>query len=432
MTLLDQQPGGDLSQASKFLLFLISYPDVAQGQNMHTDFANELASRNLDVRVVAPTFTGRTRYAREGLVDVLRVRSGPLFKTNLITKGLNTSLLPFRFDKAIRRHLGGWRADWIVSPTPPITLAPPIRRLKRLWGAKFYLILRDIFPQNALDLGFMPQGIIYSYFRRQEKATYASADLIGCMSPGNQSYLLQHNPELDQDRVKLLPNWTSSQETGLSTGPGNTPTASRAAARAQWGIAADSLLCVFGGNLGKPQRVDFILEAATRLRSSTDIHFLIVGGGTEASWLGEEINKRRLTNVRLIRRLPRQDYDSLLTAADVGLITLHENFTIPNIPSRLLGYWSAGLPVLAATDTCTDLNASFLDRHGAGRWVPMGDLNGFVEAIQWFKSNRTKAVEMGRLGFRAVHEEYSTPRIIDKFLAQIHTNQAARRRAVGS
>ena len=60
-------------------------------------------------------------------------------------------------------------------------------------------------------------------------------------------------------------------------------------------------------------------------------------------------------NMRLMKRLPKNDFDRMIAACDVGMIFLDHQFTIPNFPSRLLAYMQAGLPVLACTDTNSDI-----------------------------------------------------------------------------
>ena len=70
-----------------------------------------------------------------------------------------------------------------------------------------YLQLKDIFPQNAVDMGmFGEKGVFNWYFRNKEKALYKASDFIGCMSPANVKFVLEHNPEIDAKRVEVAPN----------------------------------------------------------------------------------------------------------------------------------------------------------------------------------------------------------------------------------
>ncbi len=111
---------------------------------------------------------------------------------------------------------------------------------------------------------------------------------------------------------------------------------------------------IYGGNLGRPQGVGFLLETI-RLTKRSDVYFLIVGSGTELKKIKEWFKENKPKNATLISILPKIDYDKLLAACDVGLIFLNKNFTIPNYPSRLLSYLEMKMPVIAATDPNTDI-----------------------------------------------------------------------------
>lgn len=81
-----------------------------------------------------------------------------------------------------------------------------------------------------------------------------------------------------------------------------------------------------------------------------NVYFLIVGNGNDYEKLKFFVKQEKPENIKLLSVLPKEDYDSMVGACDVGLIFLDHRFTIPNFPSRLLTYMQAKLPVLAVTD----------------------------------------------------------------------------------
>ena len=95
--------------------------------------------------------------------------------------------------------------------------------------------------------------------------------------------------------------------------------------------------------------------------------FLIVGDGTEYYHLENFLYTENPRNVKLMKRLPKEDYDQMIAACDVGLIFLDHRFTIPNFPSRVLSYMQAGIPVLACTDRNTDIGEIVVS-NGFGWW----------------------------------------------------------------
>jgi len=386
----------------KILFLGLHYPDVQHDSSLYTELIDELASAGADIRVVAPVVDpGRVGLCEEGKVTVLRVPAGPLLNTGLFQKALSNLALPFRYYGYLRRYLTPWRPDWVVTPTPPITLTPLVWWFKRHTKSKSYLILRDIFPQNAVDLGLISRfGPAHAFFRLLEKWTYKTADRIGCMSPANIRYVLDHNPVALPDKLHILPNWISERYIHSSM--------DRRSARCRWGVGEDDLLCVFGGNLGKPQNPGFLIDVAEAVKDDSRIKIVIVGKGTESAIIGQVINSRGLKNISLRDRLPKSQYQQLLAAADIGLILLSDRFSIPNIPSRLMGYWAAAVPVMAATDKNTDLDDAFLHRYGGGTSVQMGDIEGFADKLRWFAEHPREAEEMGLRGQRAIRERFTS------------------------
>lgn len=395
------------------ILFLsIAYPDVSRTGNIYTTLVDELAKKGHNIRVVAPVFGDKTRLQKEGNVDVLRVHSGPLFNTGFIRKGLNTVLLCKRYQKAILDHLSGFRPDWVVTSTPPITLGKLLRQLRSDTGARCYLILRDIFPQNAKDLGLITNPLLFRYFRHKERLLYKNSDIIGCMSQGNIRFVQKQDPDIHSDMFKLLPNWINTSSNSDCCGDTSHDF------RAKYGLEG-KFIALFGGNFGKPQRIDFILELAVKTKALKDVAFVLIGNGTEKNSVERKVKTRNLRNVYLFDHLPQKEYQAVSRTADVGLVTLSEKFTIPNIPSRTLGYWDSGLPILAATDSNTDYKKEFLDRFNAGLWSETGDLETFYSQFLRFYNNRSLCASMGANGRQAVIKHFSVETIAQKMLNQM-------------
>ena len=89
-------------------------------------------------------------------IHILRVKIGNITKTkNLVKKGVSTLLLDYQYKKAIKKYLKHVNFDLVLYSTPPITLSSVINHIKKKHNARTYLLLKDIFPQNAVDLGML-------------------------------------------------------------------------------------------------------------------------------------------------------------------------------------------------------------------------------------------------------------------------------------
>lgn len=310
---------------------------------------------------------------QESGAKIVKVKTGRIQKTNIIEKGINTILIEPRFKRAVKKYFKDIKFDLVLYPTPPITFTNVVKYVKKRDGAKTYLMLKDIFPQNAVDIGMLSKsglkGIIYRYFRRKEKKLYAVSDRIGCMSPANVEYLLKHNPEIPPEKVEICPNSIEVRDLSLTA-------EEKMGMRKKYGLPIDKKIFVYGGNLGKPQGVSFIIECLKSQMDNPDVFFLIVGSGTEYGKLEDFFEQFKPTNMKLMKSLPKDDYDRMIAACDVGMIFLDHRFTIPNFPSRLLSYMQAKLPVLACTDLNTDIGKIVVDGE-FGWWCESNSVKDF-------------------------------------------------------
>ena len=320
----------------------------------------------------------QTTYEEKNGIHMLHVRTGNVTgMVNLIEKGFAQISLEPIFIKAIKKYYSNIKFDLVMYSTPPITFCNAIEYVKHRDNAKTYLLLKDIFPQNAVDIGLMKKSglksVLYKFFRRKEKELYQISDFIGCMSQANVDYIIQHNPEINPDIVEICPN--SIEVIDMSVDK-----KTREDIRKKYNIPLDKKVFIYGGNLGKPQGIEFMIECLRGQEKNKKVFFLIVGDGTEFRKIESYVNVDKPLNVKFMKRLPKEDYDKMVGACDVGLIFLDHRFTIPNFPSRLLSYMQAKIPVLAVTDSNTDVGKVLVDG-GFGWWCESNNLDAFKRLI---------------------------------------------------
>lgn len=336
-------------------------------------------------------------------ITVLRIRTGNITgNVPLIEKGLSTLQIDSLFLKAVKREFGNIKFDLIMYPTPPITLVNTINAMKKRTGAKTYLLLKDIFPQNAVDLGMMttkgPKKFLYQYFRKKEKKLYNISDYIGCMSPANCEYVIRHNSEVKAEKVEVCPNCLKVEE------PPVLDLNSHNQFRHRYNIPIDATIFLYGGNLGKPQGIDFYVQCLKKEIHNQKAFFITVGSGSEKKKIEQYIDENHPQNAILLDYLPKDEYQRIADQCDVGMIFLDHRFTIPNFPSRILAYMAAAKPVLVATDTASDMGM-IAENNGFGKWCESNDLEGFSKAVSFFiKSDKE---EMGQKGWAYFKDNYS-------------------------
>lgn len=388
-------------------------------RGVYTDVLRRFRSEGWGVYIVTPherSLGMPTELVEKNGVQILGVKTLNLQKTSAIEKGIGQVTIESLYEKAIKKFFKGTHFDLILYSTPPITFPNVIQYLKAVNPqAKTYLLLKDIFPQNAVDLGMMPGASfkfqvssfkswvdlgkyqLYKMFRRKEKRLYALSDYIGCMSPANVDYVLKHNPEIAPDRVEVAPN-SVELSPAHSTG-----SIDKVAVRQKHGLPGEKPVFIYGGNLGKPQGIPFLIKCLDANANRKDCYFVVVGTGTELPKLKQWYNERKPQSVKVMDGLPRQEYEELANSCDVGLIFLDHKFTIPNYPSRLLPYLMTKKPILAATDPICD-TGKIAEENGYGLWCESNSVEGFTSAVD--KMLKSNLREMGERGYDFLCKNY--------------------------
>lgn len=378
-------------------------------KGVYQDLIRKFRDEGHQVYIVCPSerkFRENTNMQEKDGVHILKVKTLNLLRTSIIEKGLGMLLLELQFKKAIKKYLGGIHFDLITYSTPPITLTSVIKELKKSNPhALSYLQLKDIFPQNAVDLGIMKttgmKGVIYKYFRYKEKKLYSFSDYIGCMSLANVEYVLNHNVGITEDRVEVAPNSFEIEDNKDN----NTISQDlKNRIREKYGLPENMPIFIYGGSLGKPQGIPFLIECLEANSSRDDCHFLVIGTGTELPYLMQWFEEKHPKNVTVMKGLPKAEYDELVGTCDVGMIFLDHRFTIPNYPSRVLSYLENKMPVLCATDPNTDMGR-IAEENGYGYWCESNSVDAFTTILN--KMIHANRKVMGEKGYQFLKKYYT-------------------------
>ncbi|MDO9153322.1 MAG: glycosyltransferase family 4 protein [Paludibacter sp.] len=386
-------------------------------RGIYTDLLRTFVHKGHHVSIVTPKErrNGIETFLEKGEnYNILHVKTLNIVSTNIIEKGIGTLAIEYQYMWAIRKHLSGIKYDLILYSTPPITFTRVIKAIKRRDHAKTYLLLKDIFPQNAVDLGmFKREGILHRFFRRKEKQLYAVSDYIGCMSPANVAYVLKHNPQIRTDKVEVCPNSIEPDESIKEK-------EDTFEVRKKYNIPQNAVIFIFGGNMGKPQGLSFLTEVLEANNNKADRYFIVIGTGTERQKVADWFATHEHTNSVLLDGLPKREYDQLVKACDVGLIFLDQRFTIPNYPSRLLSYLEYKMPVIVASDNNSDMG-KIAEENKYGFFAVHGDTEMFNDQLDKLTKNRNLIKEMGENGYAFMMKNYTVERSYDIIMKKYNT-----------
>lgn len=370
-------------------------------RGIYTDLLRKFREEGHKIYIVSPSERREkkeTFLSIEKGVSILNVRTLNLQKTNIIEKGIGTLAVEYQYLNSIKKHFTTIKFDLILYSTPPITFSKVINYIKNRDNAYSYLLLKDIFPQNAVDMKMLKEGgVLHKMFLKKEKRLYELSDAIGCMSEANKNYVISHNPMIDPKKVEVNPN-SIEPIVFVQT------LDEKRLIKEKYGLPLDKKIFVYGGNIGRPQGIDFLMETIV-VSINLDVFFLVVGSGTEYDRVDKWFAEMQPKNALLLAGLQKQEYDLLLNACDVGMIFLHAAFTIPNFPSRLLSYLEMKMPIIAATDANTDIGL-VIEKNKCGYWVVSGDIDGMQNAVENICSDDENYIKMKENAWGLLQREY--------------------------
>jgi len=401
----------------KNILFLTISPfESLNMRSIYTDLMKVILEKGYNVYVLSPIerrYKKDTFLTNEGNLHLLRVRTGNIIKCSLIEKGITTLLIQDQYKKVISKYFSNVKFDMVLYSTPPITFDKIVKYLKTKHNCITYLMLKDIFPQNAVDICLIKEnGLLHRYFRKKEKNLYNISDHIGCMSQGNVNYILKHNPWLDKSKVEVFPNAIIPIEKRENKTKNIT-------LLDKYNIQHDAVIFIYGGNLGKPQGIDFLIDVIDNFHKVEKGYLLIVGSGTEYHRIEKHISSTKPKNIALYQYLPKDDYDKLLAQADIGLILLDKRFTIPNFPSRLLSYMENTMPIIATTDKATDIKDVLLDSQ-SGLWSESGDIDNFIKNVNKLTNDEQLRRIMGTNARKFLDDNYDVKKTVKILLEKFN------------
>lgn len=379
-------------------LITVAYPPLRSSAAVQMrDLAREFAAQGHEPVVLVPDESLQQPWALENLdgIQVLRLRALPTRDIGYLWRAVTEFILPWAMLRGLRKSpFRSQRWDAVVWYSPSIFFGPLVSALKRSSRCRSYLILRDIFPEWAVDLGLLKRGFAYRVFKKFERQQHDAADIIGIQAPSNREYVA-HLGDRPGIRLEVLWNWlAAAPNTGCSIDVAATPLAGRT-------------IFVYAGNMGVAQGLFVLLDLANRLKDRRDLGFLFVGRGSELPRLRATAVDRKLTNILFYDEVDPGEIPGLLAQCHVGLLTLDPRHKTHNIPGKFLAYVQSGLPVLARINANNDL-VGLIETEGVGR-VDLGASLDSLQAIAEAMADDIAGRELMASRGRALARSFFSP-----------------------
>jgi glycosyltransferase involved in cell wall biosynthesis len=331
----------------KFAIISDSFPPLKNsGAVQVKDLSIEFVRQGHEIVVITPSSEISTRYLLEEFdrVKVVRLKAPKIRDISYLRRVIGEFIMPFMMIHHLKHNsLIDNNFDGIITYAPSIFLGPLAKMLKKTNNCSNYLILRDIFPQWAFDVGLLSNyGLPYYLFKRVERYLYSTADIIGVQTPANLKYF-NENVVYRTGRIEVLQNWLAvNKSKRCHIIIGKTKLKGRK-------------IFVYAGNMGVAQGLSVFIDLADRLSTQKSIGFLFVGRGNAIVSLRQAVKARGLDNILIYDEIEPQEIHALYQQCAVGIISLDKRHKTHNIPGKFLSYMQSGLPVLAAINNGNDL-----------------------------------------------------------------------------
>jgi glycosyltransferase involved in cell wall biosynthesis len=389
-----------------FLIVVYYLPSTKSSAKIIFDLGIELLRCGHEVSIITTSETIKNPFELEienGL-NVLRFRTGKIDGASLGLRFINELLLSPLIWYRGKKYFKENNCDLVIWYSPSIFFSSLIRKIKHQNRCRSYLILRDIFPQWALDIGVLRRGILFDLLHWFEKRQYYCADYIGVQSPNNLAYFNKVSLR-NRFNLEVLYNWTSLEKVSLPIFD----------FRVKYNLLG-KIVFFYGGNLGIAQDLDNLIRLAQNLKDVKEAHILIVGEGSEASRLKGKIMELGLRNIEIHGSVTQDLYFAMLSEFDIGLISLDKKFKTTNFPGKMLGYMYFSKPILASINLGNDLQ-QLIESSNAGLVSINGNDEMFLNnALMLIKNHELRILQgyNGNLLLKNVFSVSSAAKIILK------------------
>lgn len=395
----------------KLALVADTFPPLrSSGAVQLRDLSRELARQGheLTVMIPAPNQSTACQIEYASGLRVVRLRSPVTKDIGYIRRTLHELIMPFAMLRNLRASpLAGERWDGVIWYSPSIFLGPMVSALKRESGCPAYLIIRDIFPEWAADMGLMGRGLPYRFFKTIAAYQYSVANVIGVQTEGNRTYFTDW--ALKPGRyLEVLQNWLlPAEDKGCSVSLASTPLAGRR-------------IFVYAGNMGIAQGMGILLDLATEFRTDRSLGFVFVGRGSDAQRLRGDAEARNLDNVLFYDEIDPDEIPGLYAQAHVGLVALDQRHKTHNIPGKFISYMQQGLPVLASVNPGNDIE-SLIRTYNVGAACSDYQVDSLkaaaLQLLQQLETDNTAATRCRDLGARLFSPKAAAEQIVTALAA---------------
>lgn len=299
------------------------------------------------------------------------------------------------------------RPDVIIAPSPPLTIGVFAWILGKFHGAPYIYNVQEIYPDIAVRLGALRNKRLIGLLEHLERFVYRKGENIAVIAPRMRQRLL--NKGVPPEKVEVIPNFVDIKDLSpLSKGNDFS----------RQHKIHERYVISYAGNMGPAQGLESFIDAAALLQSEPEIHFLMMGDGILKDSLKKRVDNLGLNNFTFLPYQPFSTMPQIYAASDICLVPQTSLTGCDAIPSKVYRIMACARPVLATTDSDSDL-AHLIKDAGCGGTVPPERASDLAEVIYKAYQDQARWKEMGEAGRAHVVEHYSRLAVTKQYDALI-------------
>jgi colanic acid biosynthesis glycosyl transferase WcaI len=302
-----------------------------------------------------------------------------------------------------------WRPEVTVAIAPALMCAPAALLVARLCGGQAWLHIQDFEIDCAFELGLLKGRLLRRLVLWLERALLLGFDNVSTISKRMLERLVKKGVPLE--RLRFFPNWVDIAHVK--------PLATTSSYREELGIAADAVVVLFSGTLGRKQGLMVIPEVAARVSDRSDVVFVVCGDGVMKDALATAADK--LPNVRMIPLQPFERLGDLLGMADIHLLPQSPLAADLVLPSKLSGMLASGRPVVATCNAGTELDSVVSE---CGAVVPPEDERALTDIIVKLADDPEMRGELGRKARAYAECNFERDAVLRKIFSPLEGHEA--------
>jgi glycosyltransferase involved in cell wall biosynthesis len=398
----------------KRILILTQYfpPEIGGGSQRSIGFAEELRDAGFEVTVISPfpsyLIRKEDRISKFKLYEKSLVNGITLLNTFVYASDRGSFLtrmlyyLSFSFSSTIVALLKVKRTDFHLTISPPLFNGISGIFIKLFKGSKFIFDIGDLWPESAVQLGYLKNKTAIYVAEKLEKFIYRKADYVNVVTEITKKKLSNKFPFIK--KLIWLPNFVRTDQ--IVKRDKNEVL--------QKDLNLDGKFIVgYAGNIGGAQGLRLIIDSAKLTKHLSEIIYLIIGDGVDRGILEKEIHTNELNNVLLLPPVNRDLILDYLSLFDVTIIPLVKNELFKfTIPSKLYEAMSSECPVILSVDGEA---RRILEKSNAGLYCEPENPTNLTEIILWMYANKGESVKMGEAGRKYAIANYDRKKTIERF-----------------